>query len=96
LLTLLSWDEQTFLDNLQGSPIRRIGHRQWTRNLIIAMGNAPYSHTIVEALTSLQGSDDLWDAHISWALEQQHSQVELANKQQRLIRIVEKGLPRDA
>ena len=96
LVHLLKWDESTFLDNLQGSAIRRIGHKQWRRNLIIAMGNAPFSHAIVEALTSIQGIDPLWDAHIEWAVARQKEQAEPNGKQQRLIRIIEKGLPRDA
>ncbi|MBM7038269.1 tRNA epoxyqueuosine(34) reductase QueG [Vibrio ulleungensis] len=96
LVHLLKWDEPTFLDNLQGSAIRRIGHKQWRRNLIIAMGNAPFSHAIVEALTSIQGIDPLWDAHIEWALARQKEQAQPNGKQQRLIRIIEKGLPRDA
>lgn len=40
------------------------------------------------------------DIHIQWALEQQFNQIPIQGtidtKQQRLIRIVQKGLPRDA
>ncbi|MDP5255303.1 MULTISPECIES: tRNA epoxyqueuosine(34) reductase QueG [unclassified Vibrio] len=102
LLSLFSWDEATFLDKMQGSAIRRIGHEQWQRNLIIAMGNAPYRQEIVSALIATRGKSDLLDPHIEWALEQQQKQLPTAvrssieRKKQRLIRIVEKGLPRDA
>ena len=37
---LLSWDEKTFLQNTEGSPIRRIGFESWRRNLNIAFKNS--------------------------------------------------------
>jgi epoxyqueuosine reductase len=40
LLQLWQWDEPTFLRLTEGSPIRRIGHTRWQRNLAVAMGNA--------------------------------------------------------
>ncbi len=40
LLDLWAWDEPTFLRLTEGSPIRRIGHERWQRNLAVAMGNA--------------------------------------------------------
>lgn len=97
LLALFAWDEATFLRNMEGSAIRRIGHEQWQRNLIIAMGNAPYSQTIITTLEDAKGKSDLLDAHIEWALAQQLKQLPFEDrKKERLIRIVQKGLPRDA
>lgn len=40
LVSLFGWDEDTFNRNFEGSPIRRIGHEAWLRNLAVAMGNA--------------------------------------------------------
>ena len=40
LLQLWQWDEVTFLRLTEGSPIRRIGHARWQRNIAVAMGNA--------------------------------------------------------
>ena len=40
LLKLWQWDEATFLRLTEGSPIRRIGHARWQRNIAVAMGNA--------------------------------------------------------
>ncbi|NOH99095.1 tRNA epoxyqueuosine(34) reductase QueG [Vibrio sp. 99-70-13A1] len=101
LVQLASWDETTFLKKMEGSAIRRIGHQQWLRNLFIAMGNAPYQQRIVDTLEGNLGKSELLDVHILWALEQQSQQLptgtsKIASKKQRLIRIVEKGLPRDA
>lgn len=97
LVTLFLWDEETFLKNMAGSAIRRIGHLQWLRNLSIAMGNAPFAQSIVDALQTRIGLTEILDEHIHWALAQQQSQLPLSStKLNRLIRIVEKGLPRDA
>ena len=100
LVELFKWDEDQFLKNMEGSAIRRIGHAQWLRNISIAMGNAPYSYAIIEALEMRRGISPMLDEHITWAIEQQSQQLSEQNgidiKRQRLIRIIQKGLPRDA
>lgn len=98
LLELFSWSEEQFLAKLQGSPIRRIGHQRWLRNIAVALGNAPASAKIVAALTErLNDADELVAEHIQWALTQQQQKLgEMTRQTKRLIRIVEKGLPRDA
>ncbi|MDD2881395.1 MAG: tRNA epoxyqueuosine(34) reductase QueG [Rhodoferax sp.] len=40
LVTLFAWTEDEFLRLTEGSPIRRIGHERWLRNIAVAMGNA--------------------------------------------------------
>jgi epoxyqueuosine reductase len=40
LAALFAWDEQQFLRHTEGSPIRRIGHERWLRNIAVALGNA--------------------------------------------------------
>ena len=97
LLELFSWDETTFLKNTEGSPIRRIGHERWLRNLAVGLGNANFDPDIISALEQkIDGYSDLVKEHIQWALEQQNNKQPSLRKTQRLIRIVEKGLPRDA
>lgn len=108
LLSLFAWTEEYFLNKLQGSPIRRIGYQSWLRNIAVALGNAPYDADIVIALNSkLDVANDLVKEHIAWALAQQATKqkaVEQAQQSQvanhrltlRLIRSIEKGLPRDA
>ncbi|EAW26598.1 tRNA epoxyqueuosine(34) reductase QueG [Pseudoalteromonas marina] len=97
LLELFSWDETTFLKNTEGSPIRRIGHERWLRNLAVGLGNANFDPDIISALEQkIDGCSDLVKEHIQWALEQQNNKQPSLRKTQRLIRIVEKGLPRDA
>ncbi|CAM4039032.1 tRNA epoxyqueuosine(34) reductase QueG [Pseudoalteromonas byunsanensis] len=98
LLELFSWNEETFLKATEGSPIRRIGHQRWLRNLAVGLGNADYDECIIDALEKrLEGASDLVKEHILWALEQQNNKQQQAErKQARLIRIIEKGMPRDA
>ncbi|WP_105258144.1 tRNA epoxyqueuosine(34) reductase QueG [Pseudoalteromonas sp. T1lg88] len=105
LLDLFAWDEATFLKNTEGSPIRRIGHQRWLRNIAVALGNAPYDQAIVQTLEEqLDEVDDLVGEHIQWALAQQQRKaqaievkvISTQKKTQRLVRAVEKGLVRDA
>jgi len=71
LLELFNWDEETFLTNTQGSAIRRIGYQRWLRNIAVALGNAPASREIINALESRLGMTDMLDEHIRWALAAQ-------------------------
>ncbi len=102
LTELFRWDKETFLQVTEGSAIRRIGHLRWLRNIAVALGNAPWSETNLQALQSRSGENPLLDEHINWAIEQQlirrsQESIEvLSRQQQRLVRAVEKGLPRDA
>ncbi len=102
LQTLFSWSEEKFLRITEGSPIRRIGYSRWLRNIAVALGNAPYQEAVIIALRSKLGHSPLLDEHIEWAIEQQlkhradHTIEVQTSQQKRLIRAVEKGLPRDA
>ncbi|AOE39189.1 tRNA epoxyqueuosine(34) reductase QueG [Pantoea agglomerans] len=102
LIDLFQWNEAKFLRITEGSAIRRIGHLRWLRNIAVALGNAPWSPEIVQVLEQRLGESDLLDEHILWAITQQQQKreqlvVEVQPAQQkRLVRAVEKGLPRDA
>ncbi|WP_339057431.1 tRNA epoxyqueuosine(34) reductase QueG [Candidatus Regiella endosymbiont of Tuberolachnus salignus] len=102
LLDLFAWDEETFLQMTEGSAIRRIGHLRWLRNISVALGNAAYQSSVVLALEKRRGLDPMLDEHIQWAIDQQLARrsaqaVKVQSAQtSRLIRTVEKGLPRDA
>lgn len=102
LITLFQWDEKTFLRVTEGSPIRRIGHLRWLRNIAVALGNAPWRADIPAALEQRLGEHPLLDEHITWALRQQQEKRQALAidvqpaQQKRLVRAIEKGLPRDA
>jgi epoxyqueuosine reductase len=74
LLGLWQWGEAEFLRRTEGSPIRRIGHERWRRNLAVAMGNAiaagdPDGPAMRAALRDeWAGSTPLVQRHIDWAL----------------------------
>jgi epoxyqueuosine reductase len=71
LVELFSWTEEEFLGNLEGSPIRRIGHESWLRNIAVALGNAPTSEAVIVALKLRKNHEsELVQEHVRWALEQ--------------------------
>jgi epoxyqueuosine reductase len=77
LVTLFGWTEEAFLRFTEGSPIRRIGHERWLRNIAVAMGNAlrvldePAGRPLREALGARAAqSSQLVAEHIEWALAQ--------------------------
>ena len=102
LVELFGWNEARFLRVTEGSAIRRIGHLRWLRNVAVALGNAPWAPGNLTALEQRRGEHPLLDEHIDWAIAQQRQKraaqaVEVQSaQQQRLVRAVEKGLPRDA
>ncbi len=71
LVELLLWDEDMFLAKTEGSAIRRIGYERWLRNLAVALGNAPRSDAVVNALLHRQHyPSQLVQEHVAWALQQ--------------------------
>ena len=72
LVELFDWSETTFLRNTEGTPIRRIGHQCWLRNLAVALGNATPATEIITALkTRMSHPSELVREHVLWALEKQ-------------------------
>jgi len=72
LVHFLAWDEATFLRVTEGSPIRRIGHARWLRNVAVALGNAWRETGRPELRAALQSRadhpDPLVREHVAWAL----------------------------
>jgi epoxyqueuosine reductase len=72
LVELFAWSETDFGDRLAGSPIRRIGHERWLRNIAVALGNALPSPGIDAALaTRLDHPSELVREHVAWAQSRQ-------------------------
>ncbi|MEX1199059.1 MAG: tRNA epoxyqueuosine(34) reductase QueG [Pseudohongiellaceae bacterium] len=70
LAELFLWSEEEYLRNTEGSAIRRIGHERWLRNIAVALGNAPSTVPVVEALRKrLDHPSALVQEHVRWALE---------------------------
>jgi len=76
LIVLFAWTEQTFLAHTEGSAIRRIGYPCWLRNIAVALGNAPSTEAVINALHSRQDdSSELVREHVAWALHQHQQPV---------------------
>jgi epoxyqueuosine reductase len=70
LVELFGWTEAEFNERLRGSPIRRIGHERWLRNLAVGLGNAPTSPEVISSLQhKADHSSALVREHVRWALE---------------------------
>jgi epoxyqueuosine reductase len=71
LVRLFAWDEAEFDRNTQGSPIHRIGHTCWLRNIAVALGNAPGTDAVIRSLNArLDHPSELVREHVQWALRQ--------------------------
>ena len=73
LSQLFAWTETEFLRFTEGSPIRRIGHERWLRNVAVGLGNALRAgDTRAEAALSTRAMHPsaLVREHVEWALAQ--------------------------
>jgi epoxyqueuosine reductase len=69
LVELFGWSEDEFLRRTEGSAIRRTGYVGWLRNIAVALGNAPGSSAVVEALRSRREHEsEIVREHVAWAL----------------------------
>jgi epoxyqueuosine reductase len=70
LVELFNWTEEVFLARTEGSPIRRIGHECWLRNIAVALGNGPRSDAALAALAARASHPSaLVREHVQWALD---------------------------
>ncbi|MEY4425828.1 MAG: tRNA epoxyqueuosine(34) reductase QueG, partial [Pseudomonadota bacterium] len=84
LSTLFAWSEDDFLKFTEGSPIRRIGHERWLRNIAVALGNARRTAAEgdvpaidVALRTRANHTSELVKEHVAWALVQQEQKTKL-------------------
>jgi epoxyqueuosine reductase len=73
MAALFAWTEEEFNQRLEGSPIRRIGHERWLRNLAVGLGNAAGQAkgdaAIVGALMARRDDPSaMVREHVAWAL----------------------------
>ncbi|HMZ92028.1 MAG TPA: tRNA epoxyqueuosine(34) reductase QueG [Pseudomonadales bacterium] len=79
LLELFAWDEASYLARSEGSPLRRIGHAGFLRNLAVALGNLLRQSTapalrqqIIQQLNARSDHPSaLVREHVQWAVAQQ-------------------------
>jgi epoxyqueuosine reductase len=69
LIELFRWTEEEFRGRTEGSAIRRLGYERWLRNIAVALGNAPASAPVRQALEArLAFPSALVTEHVQWAL----------------------------
>ncbi|MGH8207817.1 MAG: tRNA epoxyqueuosine(34) reductase QueG [Steroidobacteraceae bacterium] len=80
LTELFGWTPAQFEERMRGSAIYRIGYEKWSRNIAVALGNAPGSEEVIAALLRRRGeASELVREHIDWALSRhrEHSNSDL-------------------
>src|SRR5262249_28134352 len=66
---LFRWSAAQFDERMRGSAIYRIGYARWSRNVAVALGNAPASAPVIEALAARrEDASALVREHVAWAL----------------------------
>ena len=66
---LFRWSADDFEQRMRGSAIHRLGYERWSRNIAVALGNAPSSAAVVSALAARRLDPSLLvREHVTWAL----------------------------
>jgi epoxyqueuosine reductase len=69
LTALFAWTAADFDERMRGSAIYRIGYERWSRNIAVALGNAPSSPAVTAALQRRRDDEsELVREHVEWAL----------------------------
>jgi epoxyqueuosine reductase len=74
LVELFAWTGQEFLERAAGTPLYRLGHERWLRNLAVALGNGPPGDAALAALAARrQHPSEMVREHVEWALQRLQS-----------------------
>ncbi|HLJ63457.1 MAG TPA: tRNA epoxyqueuosine(34) reductase QueG [Stellaceae bacterium] len=68
LASLVALDEPGFRTHFKGSPVKRIGHARFLRNLLIAIGNSGEENLLPRVQARLDDASELVRAMAVWAL----------------------------
>jgi epoxyqueuosine reductase len=69
LAELFLWTPGEFEERMRGSAIHRLGYERWSRNVAVALGNAPTSVAVTGALEARrEDPSPLVREHVAWAL----------------------------
>jgi epoxyqueuosine reductase len=79
LTKLFRWTETQWEERMRGSAIHRLGFERFSRNVAVALGNAPPSNEVIRALEERrEDASPLVREHVAWALERQRALSERA------------------
>ena len=69
LVELFAWTREEYEARTEGMALRRLGYERWLRNIAVALGNAPASTSVTDALVRRRhDSSELVREHVAWAL----------------------------
>ncbi|MGB0408956.1 MAG: tRNA epoxyqueuosine(34) reductase QueG [Opitutales bacterium] len=68
LREMLVWDEATFTERMQGSPLRRLKLHRFKRNLCVVLGNIGGSEDVGALETVIHSGGPMLAEHARWAL----------------------------
>jgi len=82
LTELFRWTAEEFEERTRGSAIHRLGYVRWSRNIAVALGNAPSSPEVIRALDDRRAdASPMVREHVEWALARQRSPKPAASHQ---------------
>ncbi len=70
LVELLTWNEATFTERMQGSPMRRLKLQRFRRNICVVLGNVGNVEDIPALEAVAIGDDHMVAQHALWAIQQ--------------------------
>jgi len=80
LTELIAWTRPEFESRFEGSPVRRIGHEAFIRNIAVALGNGPPDEEAIAALQARSTDEsELIAEHARWALSELASKIAAAD-----------------
>lgn len=69
LRTMLEWDEGTFKERMQGSPMRRLKFHRFRRNICVVLGNVGTADDLPALERAACGDDSMVAEHAGWAIK---------------------------
>ena len=69
---MLNWDEATFQEKMQGSPMRRLKLHRLKRNICVVLGNVGQQEDLAALERIATGEDAMVAGHAHWAIGQIH------------------------
>ena len=79
LTELFGWTETKWEERTRGSAIHRLGFERFSRNVAVALGNAPATDEVTRALLARrEDASPLVREHVEWALARQRSATDPA------------------
>ncbi|WPJ97708.1 tRNA epoxyqueuosine(34) reductase QueG [Coraliomargarita algicola] len=75
LAEMLAWDEATFSERMQGSPLRRLKVHRFKRNICVVLGNVGTAADLPALNAAVDAGDPMVAEHAQWAIEKIEGRV---------------------